>query len=48
MAPARWRLRQQAQVADFNRRAGGLEVTADELAVLLAQVSRSEAADVTP
>jgi hypothetical protein len=40
--PARWRLRKQAWLADFNTKAGALEVATGEVAALLDQVNRAE------
>ncbi len=42
LPPARWRLRKQAWLADFNAKAGALEMTTDEIARLLGQVNRAE------
>jgi hypothetical protein len=42
LPPARWRLRQQAWLADFNTKTGALEVTTGEIADLLDQVNRAE------
>jgi hypothetical protein len=42
LPPARWRLRKQAWLADFNAEAGALVMTTDEIAGLLDQVNRAE------
>lgn len=42
LPPARWRLRKQAWLADFNTKAGALEVSPSEIAGLLDQVNRAE------
>ena len=42
LPPARWRLRKQAWLADFNAKARALEVTTGEITALLSQVSRAE------
>ena len=40
--PSRWRWRQQAALAEFNARTGAMAVSTEELAALLAQVTRAE------
>jgi hypothetical protein len=42
LPPARWQLRKQAWLADFNAKAGALEMSTDEIAKLLGQVGRAE------
>jgi hypothetical protein len=48
VSPARWRWRQHWQFLDMHAQARGLEVTADELADLLAQVNRAMAQAAAP
>jgi hypothetical protein len=42
--PARWRWQQKSRLAYYNRQAGALEVTPDELADLIEQLGRAAAA----